>query len=110
MKARVRYVAPYYLPEELDEGDEVTVISFSTGFCAVRDFRGREFRLFIGCVDCGTLYEVGRRWLAPDHPRVLSERRRYEALPSDRQPEMARREEDWGRRPGLAVGDPGRGC
>ena len=31
--------APDDLPEELEEGDEITVKSFSTGFCGVRDLR-----------------------------------------------------------------------
>ncbi len=35
MKARVHYVAPYDLPDELEEGDEITVMNFSTGFCDV---------------------------------------------------------------------------
>ena len=67
MKARVRHVSPYDFPDELNEGDEVTVMSFSTGFCEVRDLRGRELRLFIG-VDCGTLYEVGKTCSRPIIP------------------------------------------
>ena len=99
MKARVHYVAPYDLPDELEEGDEITVTSFSASYCEVRDLRGREFRLFMGCVDCGTPDEIGKRWLASDHPRVLQECRRYDSLRSDRQREITQREEDWGRRP-----------
>ncbi len=77
----------------------VTVMSFSTGYCDVRDERGREYRLFMGCVDCGMLYEVNKRWLRPNHPRVIQERQRYELLKSDQQRELARREVEWGKRP-----------
>jgi hypothetical protein len=51
---------PCDLLDELEGGAEI----FSTGFCEVRYLQAREFRLFMGCVDCGTLYEVGKRWLA----------------------------------------------
>jgi len=60
--------SPDDLPEELEEGGEITVTSISTGFCEVRDLRGREFRLFMACVDCGTLYEVGKTCSRPIIP------------------------------------------
>jgi len=82
MKAKVHHVTSYGLPNGLEEGDELTVIDFSNGYCGVRDAQGREFRLFMGCVDCGTLYEINHRWLPPHHPSVIQERQRYESLMS----------------------------
>lgn len=100
MRARVRYVAPYDLLDELEEGDVVTVLSFANGYCDIRDEHGRQGIQVVHGV-CG-LWDVVR-----SEPSLASAnsspgdrgKSAYEALMSNRQRELAHREEDWGRRP-----------
>ena len=99
MKATTHYVSSYGLPDDLEVGETTTVISFSNGYCDVRDASGREFKLLVGCVDRGTLYEIDHRWLPSDHPYVIEERARDEAAMSPLQRTLMKREEDWGKRP-----------
>jgi len=67
-------VKSYPFPEGLREGDLVTVVAHDHGSYIVHDRGGQEFRLFRGCVETGFLYEVGNRWLEPDHALVVAEK------------------------------------
>jgi hypothetical protein len=67
---------PYFLPEGLADGIEVTVLSYDrqTYNRVVRDPEGREWTIkALQNLDAGSEYLLGARWLPRDHPLVLAE-------------------------------------
>ena len=71
----------FELPDGLTDGDVVTICSpIDHGYLQVRNHRGEVFEVAMQEIDCGTLYEVGGRFLPPSDRRVRAEVARQRAL------------------------------
>jgi len=63
----------YPLPEGLPDNAPVWTMGYNHGYARVRDDHGREWEVFVGCVELEREYQVEGRWVAQNDPRVLDD-------------------------------------